>query len=36
MDHFLYKGGILHAEGVAIPEIAAAVGTPSTSIPPPP
>jgi diaminopimelate decarboxylase len=28
MDHFLYKGGILHAEGVAIPEIAAAVGTP--------
>ena len=28
MDHFLYKGGILHAENVAIPEIAAAVGTP--------
>ena len=28
MDHFLYQGGILHAEGVAIPEIAAAVGTP--------
>ncbi len=28
MDHFLYKGGILHAEDVAIPEIAAAVGTP--------
>ncbi len=28
MDHFLYKGGILHAEDVAIPEIAADVGTP--------
>ncbi|MFE3835916.1 diaminopimelate decarboxylase [Pseudogemmobacter sonorensis] len=28
MDHFLYSGGVLHAEGVAIPEIAAAVGTP--------
>ncbi|MFZ1339701.1 MAG: diaminopimelate decarboxylase [Paracoccaceae bacterium] len=28
MDHFLYKGGVLHAEGVAIPEIAASVGTP--------
>jgi diaminopimelate decarboxylase len=28
MDHFLYQGGILHAEGVAIPEIAATVGTP--------
>ncbi len=28
MDHFLYRGGILHAEDVAIPEIAAAVGTP--------
>jgi diaminopimelate decarboxylase len=28
MDHFLYRDGILHAEGVAIPEIAAAVGTP--------
>ncbi|NPD14249.1 diaminopimelate decarboxylase [Xinfangfangia sp. D13-10-4-6] len=28
MDHFLYKGGILHAEDVAIPEIAAQVGTP--------
>ena len=28
MDHFLYQGGILHAEGVAIPDIAAAVGTP--------
>ncbi len=28
MDHFLYKGGILHAEDVAIPEIAATVGTP--------
>lgn len=28
MDHFLYKNGILHAEDVAIPEIAARVGTP--------
>ncbi|MDA1097506.1 MAG: diaminopimelate decarboxylase [Proteobacteria bacterium] len=28
MDHFLYRDGILHAEGVAIPAIAAAVGTP--------
>ncbi|MGB4829214.1 MAG: diaminopimelate decarboxylase [Paracoccaceae bacterium] len=28
MDHFLHSSGILHAEGVAIPEIAAAVGTP--------
>ncbi len=28
MDHFLYQGGILHAEEVAIPEIAAEVGTP--------
>ncbi|GGH42884.1 diaminopimelate decarboxylase [Frigidibacter albus] len=28
MDHFLYRSGILHAEDVAIPEIAAAVGTP--------
>ncbi|MBJ2152412.1 diaminopimelate decarboxylase [Paracoccus sp. IB05] len=28
MDHFLYQGGILHAEDVAIPEIAAEVGTP--------
>lgn len=28
MDHFIYKNGILHAEDVAIPEIAAAVGTP--------
>ena len=28
MDHFLYKGGILHAEDVAIPDIAAQVGTP--------
>ncbi|MDX5359377.1 MAG: diaminopimelate decarboxylase [Rhodobacterales bacterium] len=28
MDHFLYHNGILHAEDVAIPEIAAAVGTP--------
>ena len=28
MDHFLYRDGILHAEDVAIPEIAAQVGTP--------
>ena len=28
MDHFLYRGGVLHAEDVPIPEIAAAVGTP--------
>lgn len=28
MDHFLYRNGILHAEDVAIPEIAAQVGTP--------
>ncbi|WP_415183317.1 diaminopimelate decarboxylase [Phaeovulum sp.] len=28
MDHFTYKNGVLHAEDVAIPEIAAAVGTP--------
>ncbi|MFC5736879.1 diaminopimelate decarboxylase [Sinirhodobacter huangdaonensis] len=28
MDHFLYRNGVLHAEEVAIPEIAAAVGTP--------
>ena len=28
MDHFLYRNGILHAEGVAIPDIATAVGTP--------
>lgn len=28
MDHFQYKNGTLHAEDVAIPEIAAAVGTP--------
>ena len=28
MDHFLYRDGILHAEDVAIPEIARAVGTP--------
>jgi diaminopimelate decarboxylase len=29
MDHFNYRGGILHAEDVALPEIAAAVGTPA-------
>ncbi|WP_343080790.1 diaminopimelate decarboxylase [Ostreiculturibacter nitratireducens] len=28
MDHFLYKDGILHAEDVAIPDIAATIGTP--------
>ncbi|MCT2540584.1 diaminopimelate decarboxylase [Sedimentimonas flavescens] len=28
MDHFLYRDGVLHAEDVAIPEIASAVGTP--------
>ncbi len=28
MDHFLYREGVLHAEDVAIPEIAAQVGTP--------
>lgn len=28
MDHFLYKQGVLHAEDVAVTEIAAAVGTP--------
>ena len=28
MDHFLYRNGILHAEDVAIRDIAAAVGTP--------
>ena len=28
MDHFLYQDGVLHAEDVPLPEIAAAVGTP--------
>ncbi len=28
MDHFLYREGVLHAEDVSIPEIAAQVGTP--------
>ena len=28
MDHFLYRGGVLHAEEVAVPEIAAELGTP--------
>ena len=28
MDHFLYRNGILHAEDVALPDVAAAVGTP--------
>jgi diaminopimelate decarboxylase len=28
LDHFIYRGGVLHAEEVPLPEIAAAVGTP--------
>jgi diaminopimelate decarboxylase len=28
LDHFLYRNGVLHAEDVALTEIAAAVGTP--------
>lgn len=28
MNHFDYQGGVMFAEGVAIPEIAAAIGTP--------
>ncbi len=28
MDHFLYRNGVLHAEDVPVPRIAAAVGTP--------
>lgn len=28
MNHFDYRGGVLHAEDVPIPEIAAAIGTP--------
>ncbi|PWE32477.1 diaminopimelate decarboxylase [Maritimibacter sp. 55A14] len=28
MDHFLYRDGVLHAEDVPLPEIAAAAGTP--------
>jgi diaminopimelate decarboxylase len=28
MDHFLYRNGVLHAEDVPLPEIAAAAGTP--------
>lgn len=28
MDHFLYRDGVLHAEDVPVPDIAAAVGTP--------
>ncbi len=28
MDHFTYRDGILHAENIAIPDIAASVGTP--------
>lgn len=29
MDHFQYRGGVLHAEDVPLPRIAAAVGTPA-------
>jgi diaminopimelate decarboxylase len=29
MDHFTYRSGVLHAEEVPLPEIAAAVGTPA-------
>ncbi|UWQ22593.1 diaminopimelate decarboxylase [Jannaschia sp. W003] len=29
MDHFLYRDGVLHAEDVPLPEIAASVGTPA-------
>ncbi len=28
MDHFIYRNGVLHAEGVPLTEIAASVGTP--------
>ena len=28
MHHFNYRGGVLHAEDVAVPTIASAVGTP--------
>ena len=28
MDHFQYKNGILHGEGVSLAEIAVQVGTP--------
>ena len=28
MNHFDYRDGVLHAEDVAIPDIAAAIGTP--------
>ncbi|MBL4807643.1 MAG: diaminopimelate decarboxylase, partial [Rhodobacteraceae bacterium] len=28
MDHFIYQNGVLHAEDVALPDIAAKVGTP--------
>ena len=28
MDHFLYRDGVLHAEDVPLPDIAASVGTP--------
>jgi diaminopimelate decarboxylase len=28
VNHFHYRGGVLHAEAIALPDIAAAVGTP--------
>lgn len=28
MDHFLYRDGLLHAEGIPVPQIATAIGTP--------
>ena len=28
MDHFVYRGGVLHAEDVPLPDIAARFGTP--------
>ncbi|MEX6853827.1 diaminopimelate decarboxylase, partial [Pseudomonas aeruginosa] len=28
MDHFAYRDGVMHAEDVALPAIAEAVGTP--------
>lgn len=36
MEHFPYRDGQLYAEGVAVSDIAAAHGTPVTSIPAPP
>jgi hypothetical protein len=28
MDHFQFKGGVMHAEGINLEMLAAAVGTP--------